>query len=89
MASYRIAITRTAERQIGELPVPDRRAVVIAVQALAMEPRPRGCRKLQGQGDVFRLRVRRYRVIYTIDDAQIAVLVLKVGHRKDIYRGIE
>lgn len=89
MASYSLQITRTAERQIEALPAADRRLVVAAIQGLSIEPRPRGCRKLLGQRDVFRLRVRRYRVIYSVDDEAITVLVLKVGHRKDVYRDLE
>ncbi|MFZ5471853.1 MAG: type II toxin-antitoxin system RelE family toxin [Myxococcota bacterium] len=89
MAVYRLKITRSAERQIESLPSADRRAVVTAIQGLAVDPRPRACRKLQGSRDAFRLRVRRYRVIYVVDDATITVLVLKVGHRKDVYRDLD
>lgn len=86
MANYRIEIARTAERQIEALPSADRGAVVRAIQALAAEPRPRGCRKLRGAEDVFRIRVRRCRVLYSVDDRTVLVIVLKVGHRKDVYR---
>lgn len=64
----------------------DRARTVSAIQSLAGEPRPRGCRKLTGTNDVYRIRVRRYRVLYSIDDRRVAVLVLKLGHRKDVYR---
>jgi mRNA interferase RelE/StbE len=62
-----------------------RRALAARIQALAADPRPTGCRKLAG-GDRYRVRSGEYRVVYSVDDAQRAVLVVKVGHRKDVYR---
>ena len=53
---------------------------------LAIEPRPRGARKLAGYDDVFRVRTGRYRVIYSVEEDRLVVLVLKIGHRKDVYR---
>ncbi len=53
---------------------------------LAIDPRPSGARKLTGYDDVFRVRTGRYRVIYSIEGTSLIVLVLKIGHRKDIYR---
>jgi mRNA interferase RelE/StbE len=80
-----VQIVRSAERQIETLPERDRRLVLAAIQGLALEPRPYGCRKMKGS-DSWRLRVGRYRIIYDIDDFNVVVLVLKVGHRKDVYR---
>lgn len=56
-----------------------------ALRALAEEPRPAGCKKLQGR-EGWRIRVGDYRVLYTIDDAQKTVEVVHIGHRRDIYR---
>jgi mRNA interferase RelE/StbE len=84
--SYRIEVSATAEKQLRRLPVADQVRVVRAVQLLGTEPHPRGCRKLAGYEDVFRIRVGIYRVIYSVDDETIVVVVLKVGHRKDVYR---
>ena len=56
------------------------------IQALATDPRPPGCRKLTGLDDVFRVRVGRYRVLYSIEDRRLVIIVLKVGDRKDVYR---
>jgi mRNA interferase RelE/StbE len=53
---------------------------------LALDPHPRGSRKLTGYDDVFRVRTGRYRVIYSIEQARLVVLVVKIGHRKDVYR---
>ena len=86
MASYRIEVSATAERQIKKLGREDQIRVVRAVQALANEPRPSGCRKLQGYDDVYRIRIGRYRALYSIDGRRIIITVLKVAHRRDVYR---
>jgi mRNA interferase RelE/StbE len=65
----------------------DRQRVVRRIAALATEPRPRGCEKLAGAHDVYRVRLGHFRVIYLVDDAARAVDVLKVGHRREVYRG--
>ena len=86
MASYRIEVSATAERQIRKLPRADQLRVVRAVQALSTDPRPPGCRKLSGYEDVFRVRIGRYRVLYSIEGRRLVIIILKVGDRKDIYR---
>jgi mRNA interferase RelE/StbE len=57
-----------------------------AILALAMEPRPRGVRKMQGGHDQYRIRVGDYRILYRIDDSQRRVLIVHIGHRRDVYR---
>ena len=86
MASYRIEVSATAERQIRKLPRADQVRVIRVMQALAIDPRPPGCRKLSGFDDTFRVRVGRYRVLYSIEDRRLVIIVLKVGDRKDVYR---
>ena len=86
MAQYRVEISRTAERQLKRLPPEDRQRVARAMAVLAIEPRPRGVRKLAGYDDVFRVRTGRYRIIYSVDNVKLIILVLKIGHRKDVYR---
>jgi len=86
MASYRVEITASAEQALARLPKDDMSRVVRAITALATVPRPGGCRKLKGYEDVYRIRVGLYRVIYSIDDRRIIVVMLKLGHRKDVYR---
>ncbi len=85
MASYELEITASAERALAKLPKADSVRIARAIVELASVPRPRGCRKLKGQEDVYRIRVGMYRVIYSIDDRRIVVVVLKLGHRKHIY----
>jgi mRNA interferase RelE/StbE len=86
MASYSVELTRTAEKQLRRIAKRDRIRVVEAIQGLADRPRPQGARKLQGYDDVYRIRVGQYRVVYEIVENRVLVIVLKVGHRKDIHR---
>ena len=86
MAISEIEISRSAERQLRRLDRADQERVTAAMRALARDPRPRGSRKLQGYDDVFRIRVGRYRVLYSISGSTLIIVILKVGHRKDVYR---
>ena len=86
MASYRIEVSAIAEKQLRKLGRDDRIRVIRAVQHLATDPRPSGCRKLQGYDDVYRIRIGGYRVLYSIDGKRIIVTVLKVARRRDVYR---
>jgi mRNA interferase RelE/StbE len=86
MATYRIEVSATAERQIRKLPRTDQVRVIRVILALSRDPRPPGCRKLSGTDDVFRVRIGRYRVLYAIEDRRLVIIVLKVGDRKDVYR---
>lgn len=86
MASYSVELTRTAEKQLRKIAKRYRNRVVDAIRGLADRPRPQGARKLQGYDDVYRIRVAKYRIVYEVIDDRVVVIVLKVGHRKDIYR---
>lgn len=86
MGSFEIEISRTAEKQLKKLPEQDQLRVVRAVLTLAEEPHPTGSRKLSGYDDVFRIRVGRYRVLYSVFESRLVIIILKVGHRKDVYR---
>ena len=86
MASYEIEIGRTAEKQLKNLSERDQLRVVRAGLALVEEPYPRGTRKLWGYDDVFRIRVGRFRVLYSVAENRLVILILKIGHRKDVYR---
>ncbi len=86
MAHYRIEISRTAEKQLRKLTAPDRRRVVGAMVGLGDDPHPPGSRKLSGYTDVFRIRVGVYRVLYSVEGRRLIVIILKLGHRKDVYR---
>jgi mRNA interferase RelE/StbE len=60
--------------------------ILASIVALASNPRPTGCVKLEGAESLWRVRVRDYRVVYQITDRQLLVTVVKIGHRKDVYR---
>lgn len=83
--AYRVLILRRAQRTLAELPVRDYERVRDTINDLTQIPRPPGCLKLSGR-DGWRIRIGNYRVIYEINDAEITVLVLDVGHRREIYR---
>ena len=57
-----------------------------AIQRLAVDPTPPGCRKLSGEEHTYRIRVQVYRIVYEIFEDLILIKVLKIGHRKDVYR---
>lgn len=86
MSDYRIEVSATAERQLRKLPRADQLRIVKVIRALVHEPRPRGCRRLSGYGDVYRVRTGVIRILYSVEDARLLVILLKVGHRKDVYR---
>jgi len=85
VASYRIVIKPSAVKEIEAIPKRDRIRIIHRIQELARDPRPAGCEKLSGH-EKYRLRQGQYRVIYSISDRELTVLVVKVGHRRDIYR---
>jgi len=83
---YRIEFSSRAAREFRKLTPDIQRRLDPALQALAQNPRPPGCKKLSGEESVWRIRVGNYRVVYYIQDKQLLVLVLKIGDRKEIYR---
>ena len=86
MASYRLFIKPSAAKEIERLPTGKlRRAIVARIQSLAQDPRPQGCLKLSG-ADKYRIRHGRYRILYTIHDDQVIVVIVRVAHRKKAYR---
>ncbi len=86
MASYEIEITRSAERQLKRLPPDDQQRIVAAILPLSDNPFPRGSRKLSGYDDVLRIRVGTYRVLYSVSERKLIIIILKIGHRKNVYR---
>lgn len=86
MASYEIEVSRSAERQLKKLPRGDQERIVQAILPLARNPRPRGARKLSGYDDVFRIRVGRYRILYSVSSGTLVIIILKIGHRRDVHR---
>ncbi len=86
MARYRLLIKPSAVKEIEAIPLKrDRQRVVERIGKLAEDPRPFGGEKISGQ-DKYRVRQGRYRILYAIEDQDLIVQVVKVGHRKDVYR---
>jgi mRNA interferase RelE/StbE len=83
---YRVLLERSAERDLGRLSSEVHDRVIVAIQSLATNPRPPGCRKLAGSKSDWRIRVGDYRVIYEIADAIRVVRVNRVRHRREVYR---
>jgi len=87
VANYRVVIKPSAAKEIEAVGQKrDRQRIVTRIRSLAREPRPVGCEKLSGRRDLYRLRVSRYRIVYSVSDPELVVLVIRVGHRKEVYR---
>jgi mRNA interferase RelE/StbE len=87
-AGYHVFFAPAADRQLRKLPENVQRRIVRATEALQSDPRPPGSVKLQGEEDLHRIRIRvgDWRVVYQIQDRELLVLVVRVGHRRDVYR---
>ena len=86
MSHYEIEVSRSAERQLKKLVRDDRQRVARAINGLTSEPRPRGARKLQGYEDAYRIRVGVLRIVYSVEALRVTIIILKIGHRKNVYR---
>lgn len=73
-------------RELGSLPQPIRNRVNGRIRALGDDPRPPGCQRLAGFGDLYRVRVGDYRIIYQILDDVLVVVIVRIGHRREVYR---
>ena len=83
---YQLYISRIAEKQIASFPKHIANNIREKIDLLASEPRPFGCKKLEGSKDEYRLRTGDYRIIYRIEDNRLIVEVIRIGNRKDVYR---
>ena len=84
--SYDVQLTASAARAFRKLDQPARQKLRPVIDALALNPRPPGMTKLAGEPDLYRVRSGDYRIIYAIRDRILLVLVVALGHRRDIYR---
>ena len=82
---YQVLILRRAQKFLEKISDPDYRKIKTAIAGLAEVPRPQGCKKLSGR-EGWRIRIGNYRVLYEINDKELIVLVVDVGHRREIYR---
>ena len=84
---YKIELRRKAQRALDRFPKDDFNAVLNAVKGLANTPRPKGVEKIKSAG-LWRIRQGDYRIVYSIDDGQKIVTILRIGHRREIYRSL-
>jgi mRNA interferase RelE/StbE len=85
MAGYEIHFRESVEKDLKVIPRKDLKKILQRIESLTAEPRPAGCEKLTGQ-ERYRIRQGRYRIVYSIQDNELTVWIVRVGHRKDIYR---
>ena len=85
MAEYKIFFKESVEKDLVSIPQPDLRKILRRIKDLSADPGPAGCEKLSGQ-ERYRVRQSRYRIVYSIQDKQLTIWVVKIGRRKDIYR---
>ena len=84
--SYTVELARSADRELWKVPEPMRTKLFRTIKALGVEPRPPGCKKLQGTKDGWRIRVGSFRILYSVQDVLRIVRVESAGDRKDVYR---
>ncbi len=85
MAEYRITIKKSATKELEGIPQKDLRKIVKRIRSLAKDPRPNGSQKLTGQ-EQYRIRQGDYRIVYSIEDKDALIDIVKIGHRREIYR---
>jgi mRNA interferase RelE/StbE len=87
-ARYTIEFARTARRELADIPKDAQRRIAQKIDALAIDPRPQGVEKLSGHDALYRVRVGDFRIIYEIQDRRVIVTILRIGNRRDVYRGL-
>jgi mRNA interferase RelE/StbE len=85
MAKYRIEIKRSAAKEIKKIREPDLSLILSSIDKLGDNPRPQGAIKLTDK-ELYRIRVRNYRILYEVFDNLVLIVIVKVGHRRDIYK---
>ncbi len=85
MAAYKLFLKKSVQKDFDAIPKTDLKRILNRIDALAENPRPLGCEKLTGK-ERYRLRQGRYRIVYSIQDDELTIWIVKVGHRKHIYR---
>jgi mRNA interferase RelE/StbE len=86
MMAYSILLALPAERQLKALAEPIQKRIIKRLKTLQTNPRPQGIKKLAGEDDLYRIREGDYRIIYTIQNKELTVLVVKIRDRKEVYR---
>jgi mRNA interferase RelE/StbE len=87
--TYAVLLAPSARRSVKKIPPRDRERILLALAILRDNPRPPGAVKLSGEENAWRVRVGVYRILYRIRDDILEVMVVKVGHRREVYRRLE
>ena len=85
MAVYEIFFRESFWKELKKVPKADLKKILSRIEQLGTDPRPMGCEKLTAH-ELYRIRQGNYRIVYSIQDNELTVWVVKVGHRKDVYR---
>lgn len=85
---YRIEVRPSVEKALRKIPTRDARRIAAAIDELAFDPFPPGGRQLQGADDLQRIRVGDYRVVYQVEGRLLVVFIVRIAHRKDVYRDL-
>jgi mRNA interferase RelE/StbE len=85
MAGYEIYFKKSVWKDLKKIPKVDLKRILSRIENLADNPRPSDCEKLTSQ-ELYRVRQGKYRIVYSVQDNELTIWVIKVGHRKDIYR---
>lgn len=83
---YSIEFDKSVKKTLSKLPNEVIKKILDVIAELADDARPNGCKKLQSSGDYYRIKVGNYRIIYEIDDGELLILVVEIGHRKEVYK---
>ena len=89
MSDYAVRLTSHANAQLRKLDRLIQKRLSAAINGLAQEPRPDDSKTLSGAESLWRIRVGAYRIVYSIDDGVLLVLVIKLGHRRSVYRRLD
>ena len=84
--AHRVEFTPAAARDLRKLPRDVQRRIGAQIKKLGSDPRPRGCTKLDGENDIYRIRAGDYRILYQVEDKALLVLIVRIRHRREVYR---
>jgi mRNA interferase RelE/StbE len=85
---YTVQVSKRARKELEKLPTKVQAELAPVLRALAVDPRPEGCKKLKGYDDLWRVAAGEYRILYTIEDRIVLVTVVRIADRKDVYRNL-
>jgi mRNA interferase RelE/StbE len=85
VANYEVRIKESAAKELRDLPLKDKSRIIARIRGLSADPRPMGSEKLSGD-EKYRLRQGNYRILYCVEDGSKSVTIVRIGHRRDVYR---